>query len=153
MRDGHAIFGEVSSRDDSDPPSRVIEGAESSAGNVDDVQRIYEQTPALLHSINAAGAIEFVTDRWLSHFGYDREEVIGRASTDFLTEESRVFAKGEALPRFFEEGRCEHVPYTWVCKDGSHRDVLLSASSETDAEGRFIRSFAVLQDVTQLREL
>ncbi|MGI9505998.1 MAG: PAS domain S-box protein, partial [Geminicoccaceae bacterium] len=53
---------------------------------------LYEKTPAMLHSIDASGRISSVSDAWLAAMGYERDEVIGRRSTDFLTAESRRYA-------------------------------------------------------------
>ncbi|MEO0984509.1 MAG: PAS domain-containing protein [Cyanobacteria bacterium J06639_14] len=113
-------------------------------------RQLYQSTPALLHSINAAGEIISVSDLWLSTFGYERSEVIGRQSTEFLTPESHQYAVEVVLPEYFKTGMCLNVPYQWVCKDGSIRDVLLSATSEHDESGTFVRSLAILVDVSHL---
>ncbi len=102
-----------------------------------------------MHSINAEGKIELVSNKWLQNFGYTREEVIGQFSTHFLTHESLQLAR-KVLPQFFEQGHCTDIPYTWVCKDGSLRNVLLSATATRDAQGKVTRSLAVLHDVTDL---
>lgn len=109
---------------------------------------LYESAPIMLHSIDMEGRIVAVSDRWLEALGYAREEVLGRRSTEFLTPESQARAAGEVLPAFFREGRCEDVPYQLVRRDGTVRDVLLSATAERDAEGRVVRSLAVMIDVT-----
>lgn len=115
------------------------------------LQAMYETTPAMLHSIDAQGRLLHVSDAWLAGMGYQRDEVIGRPSSDFLTEESRVRAKQEVLPRFFATGRCDEVPYQMVTAGGEVVDVLLSAILERDAMGQPARSLAVVQDVTLRR--
>jgi diguanylate cyclase (GGDEF)-like protein/PAS domain S-box-containing protein len=112
---------------------------------------LYLRTPVMLHSIDAEGRLLSVSYRWLQRLGYTAEEVLGRPSTDFLTEESQRFAREEALPAFFVTGSCEDVPYQLVAADGSVVDVLLSATSERDSEGHIVRSLAVLVDVTEQR--
>ena len=114
-------------------------------------QTLYNRAPVILHSIGVDGKILSVSERWLSTFGYEREEVVGRLSTDFLTEESRRYASDVILPRFFETGEVLDVPYTWVKKSGELVDVLLSATAERDEDGNFVRSLAVLVDVTETR--
>ncbi|MCF8236285.1 MAG: PAS domain S-box protein [Bacteroidales bacterium] len=52
-------------------------------------RNIYNNTPVMLHSINREGKLISVSDYWLEIMGYKREEVIGKPSIDFLTEESR----------------------------------------------------------------
>ncbi len=108
----------------------------------------YESTPAMLHSIGPDGGIIAVSDRWLQELGYDRDEVIGRASTDFLTEESKEIARQEGLPRLFNGGGSDGLEYQFVRKNGELIDVSLSATLERDRDGRPTRSLAVLKDIT-----
>ncbi|WP_428503459.1 PAS domain S-box protein [Roseateles sp.] len=117
----------------------------------DRLQAMYETTPAMLHSIDAKGRLLHVSDAWLACLGYRRDEVIGRLSSDFLAEESRVRASQEVLPRFFETGRCDDVPYQMLTRAGEAVDVLLSAILERDSRGQPVRSLAVVQDVTLRR--
>ncbi|MFN9449928.1 MAG: PAS domain S-box protein [Rubrivivax sp.] len=112
------------------------------------LRQLYEQTPAMLHSIDAQGRLLSVSDHWLDKLGYSRDDVIGRPSTDFLSAESRQRATQEVLPTFFSAGRCERVPYEMIAKDGSPVQVELSAILERDPEGRPARSMAILEDVT-----
>ncbi|NJO38632.1 MAG: PAS domain S-box protein [Rhizobiales bacterium] len=116
-------------------------------------RNLYEGTPAILHSIDAAGRLVIVSDAWLSMMGYERGEVIGRPSIDFLTPESRRYALDVVLPAFRETGRCHDIAYQFVKKTGEIRDVELSATSQLDDAGRFIRSLAVLLDVTERKKI
>jgi PAS domain S-box-containing protein len=115
------------------------------------LRRLYEETPIMLHSIDNKGKLVSVSDMWLERLGYTREEVLGRPSTDFLTPESRIYAKEIGLPLFMKEGMCKDLPYQFVAKDGQVLDTLLSATSEKDPDGNITRSFAVLLDVTEYR--
>ncbi|MBK6683334.1 MAG: PAS domain S-box protein [Deltaproteobacteria bacterium] len=110
---------------------------------------LYERTPAMLHSIDREGRLIYVSDRWLEILGYTRAEVIGRRSTEFLTEASRTYAREVVLPEFLRTGRCEDVEYQFLTKDGRVVDVLLSATSERDEAGEVRQSLAVLADVTE----
>jgi PAS domain S-box-containing protein len=116
------------------------------------VRRLYEATPAILHSIGPDGRILHVSDRWLALMGYRREEVVGRQSSDFLTPASQAHARDVVLPAFFRTGHCDHVEYQFVRRDGSLIDVLLSAVLERDEAGG-ARSLAVLEDVTATKAL
>lgn len=117
----------------------------------DRLRAMYETTPAMLHSIDSQGRLLHVSDAWLACLGYRRDEVIGRLSSDFLTEESRRRAREEVLPAFFKEGRCDEVPYQMVTSRGEIIDVLLSALLERDELGQPRRSLAVTMDVTLRR--
>jgi PAS domain S-box-containing protein len=115
-------------------------------------RRLYEATPAVMHSIDPQGRLLDVSDRWLALLGYRREEVLGRRSSDFLTPASREKAAG-VLPAFFRAGRCDRVSYQFVRSDGQVVDILLSATLERGPDGAALRSLAVLEDVTAQRRL
>jgi PAS domain S-box-containing protein len=117
-----------------------------------DAQRLPSNMPVMFHSINRSGMLIEVSNEWLVRFGYRREEVIGRKSTDFLTEASRRYAQQVVLPAFFENGFCTDVPYQMVTKGGEIREVLLSATAEMDDAGEVERSLAVLTDVTERKQ-
>lgn len=114
-------------------------------------ERIYRATPAMMHTIDADGFIVEVSDFWLSHLGFKRSEVIGRRSTDFLDAESRERALGVELPRLFQMGQNTHAAYRFLRKDGGGVDVLLSSFLERDSDGKPLRSYAILTDVTELK--
>ncbi|NQV03295.1 MAG: PAS domain S-box protein [Bacteroidia bacterium] len=111
-------------------------------------RHIYNNTPVMLHSIDRTGRLISVSDYWLDTFGYERNEVIGRKSVEFLSEKSHRFAEEEVLPEFMRTGICKNVPYQFVKKNGEVIDVLLSAIAEKDDDGNVICSLAVLNDVT-----
>ena len=112
------------------------------------LRRLYEATPAMLHSIDPQGRLLTVTGHWLDSLGYTREEVIGKPFADFMTEASRE-QRGLALQAYFATGRCEDVAYQLVRKNGEIIDVLLSAVLDRDGSGQPLRSMTVMQNVTQ----
>jgi PAS domain S-box-containing protein len=133
--------------------SQLLAATSRLADSEQRVRRLYEATPALLHSIGPDGRILNVSDRWLALMGYERHEVIGRLSSDFLAPASQAHARDVVLPAFFRNGRCDRVEYQFVRRDGSLIDVLLSATLERDADGATAQSLAVLEDVTATRAL
>lgn len=114
-------------------------------------RRFYESTPALLQSIDTDGRLVFVSDAWLTRFGYTRPEVIGRRSTEFLTAESREYARKTVVPAFFLSGRCDNIAYEMICKSGEIVEVDLSAIIERDENTGNDISLAVILDVTERR--
>ncbi|MEJ2086657.1 MAG: PAS domain S-box protein [Acidobacteriota bacterium] len=110
---------------------------------------LYTATPALLHSIDREYRLLDVSETWLDVLGYERDEVIGRPVTDFMTPDSERKARGGVLENFIKEGYVRDVEYEIVKKDGDVIDVLLSAIAEYDEQGAFARSLAVLNDVTE----
>jgi len=132
---------------------QLLEATSQLAESEQRVRRLYEATPAILHSIGPDGRILHVSDRWLELLGYRRDEVVGRPSSDFLTPASQAQARDVVLPAFFRNGHCDRVEYQFVRRDGGLVDVLLSAVLERDEHGGSARSLAVLEDVTATRAL
>src|SRR5690606_38613787 len=114
---------------------------------------LYNKTPVMMHSIDHSGRIVSVSDAWLERLGYQRDEVIGRRSVEFLTPESRQYAEREVLPAFFDSGSCRNVSYRMRAKNGEIVDVMLSATAECKVDGAILRSLAVLIDVTEARRV
>lgn len=113
----------------------------------------YEKTPAMLHSIDDQGRLASVSDAWLTAMGYQRDEVIDRPFTDFLTTKSKRFAEEIVWPAYRALGHCEDIPYQFVTKDGDTRDMELSATLQSDDNGNHIRSLAILLDVTERKQI
>lgn len=114
------------------------------------LRMLYEQTPAMLYSIDPEGRLLTVSDQWLAGLGYTREEVLGRPAVDFLSPGSREAVLTEYLPRLWRIGRNDRLSLQMVRRDGTVLDVLLSAVLERDPEGRPLRALAVIEDVTAL---
>lgn len=109
-------------------------------------------TPTMLHSIDNQGLIEEVSDLWLSKLGYTWSEVIGRPSIEFLSEASARYAREVVLPTFFVTGVCE-VEYEMRRKDGVLIPVRLRGVAVRSESGAFLRSIAVIEDLTEQRAL
>ena len=135
--------------------TRAHSGAATSAFEAS-LRRMMDQrmaaTPAMLQSIDESGRLVSVSDAWLAKFGYERDEVLGRPSTDFLTGASREFAIKEVLPAFFRVGRCDNVQYRMVKKNGEEIDVLMSGVVSDDPCGGGRVSLAVVTDISALVE-
>ena len=111
----------------------------------------FSKLPIMAHSIDQRGILIDVSDFWLQKMGYIKADVIGRPSTDFLTEESKKYANEIALPEYFKKQFVENVPYQFVTKDGTIIDVLMSATALKDQKGNFECSLATMVDITELR--
>lgn len=110
-------------------------------------ENLYNQTPAMMHSIDASGKIISVSEFWLEKMGYTKEEVLNKMSTDFLTEESKkvVSVNFNKLKR---TGYLKNTSLQFQKKSGKVMDVLLSATTERNPDGSFLRSLAVITDIT-----
>ncbi len=114
---------------------------------------LYERTPVMMHSVDVERRLVAVNDAWLARLGYERAEVLGRRSTEFLAPESRQRAEASVIPRFMQDGAIRDIDYQMLTKTGEVVDVQLSAIWETDAEGGLLRTLAVLKDVTEHRRV
>jgi two-component system cell cycle sensor histidine kinase/response regulator CckA len=108
--------------------------------------------PMMLHSIDSTGCITEVSDLWLERLGYTWDEVIGHKSTEFLTEASARYATEVVLPAFFATGACD-VEYDMRRKDGSVFPARLRGVAVRNERGAFVRSIAVIEDLTERRAL
>jgi PAS domain S-box-containing protein len=108
---------------------------------------LYRDTPLPLHSLDPRGCIDQVSDAWLALLGYARHEVIGRPLTDFMTEDSKTRRADVDWAILRQGGELKDVEYRLVKKSGEVIDVLLSARV-VQTEGRLVRTFAGLVDVT-----
>ncbi len=110
---------------------------------------LYEQTPAMLHSIDAQGRLISVSDHWLAVLGYERDEVLGRKSVEFLTAASRKYAINVAMPEFYRRGWTKDIDFQFIKKNGEVIDVLLSAIVVPGTKDRERHALVVLIDVTE----
>lgn len=110
---------------------------------------LYNNTPAMLHSVDPDGRLVSVSEYWLEIMGYERCEVIGKMITDFFTDESRKLAIEVVMPEFFKKGSYKDAQYRFVKKNGEEIDILLSAIADRDSAGKIIRSLAISIDVTE----
>ncbi len=111
--------------------------------------QLYEQTPAMMHSIDTDGLLLSVSDRWLAVMGYLREDVIGRRALDFFTEDSRR-ARQHDLQQLWASGRHTSGLLQVKRQDGSLLDIVASAMVQYDDAGQALRALVVTDDVTEL---
>ena len=88
---------------------------------------IFQHAPVILIAMNEEGAIVKVNEKWLASMGYEAKEVLGRKSTEFMTEESGAQAMTDAHPLFWQVGKAHSIGCEMVRKDGRVFDVLLDA--------------------------
>ena len=111
-------------------------------------QDLYQRTPALMHSLDHEGRLTTVSDRWLEFLGYTRDEVLGRRSIEFITEETRERALAEHFPRLRREGYVDDADTQFVKKTGEIVDARLSSVVVRDGRGEIQQILAVFEDVT-----
>jgi PAS domain S-box-containing protein len=113
-----------------------------------EVQDLYENAPTGYHSLDANGNFVMVNQTELNWLGYTREEMVGRAAGDFMTEASRgVF--GEYFARFRQRGWLKDIELDLVRRDGTILPVSLNATAIRDEAGNFVMSRSTLFDITE----
>ena len=96
---------------------------------------LFERAPVMMHSINREGRLVKVNRLWLATLGYDKDEVIGQKSVDFMTDESRLLAIQDTLPRFWQAGSDRSIRYGFLRKNGRVLNLLLDAEAVSGTEG------------------
>ena len=99
------------------------------------LRALFDSAAVMMHSIDDEGRIIDVNSRWLEIMGYRREEVVGKRSVSFLTEESRARAINDTLPLFWEVGSARSVSHQFVTKENAIIDTLLDAEVVPGALG------------------
>ena len=112
---------------------------------------LYERAPVMMHSVDREGRLVGANRRWLRRLGYTRGEILGRKSTDFLTDESRLRAVEDTLPLFWRVGSAHSVGYRFVPKNGRVFDVFLDAEVSYTASGHML-SYAAIRKAHDLRQ-
>lgn len=117
--------------------------------NEERFRRLYSRSPLALHSLNAEGIIEYVSESWLRMLGFSREEVVGSRLTRFIPQAPL----GEALlvaVNAARDGVFEHE-YRIRTGRGDMLDVVLSSRVERDADGAVTAVLGGLTNVTERR--
>ncbi len=110
---------------------------------------LFEQSPVMMHRVDAEGKVVEVNEQWLQNLGYERHEALGRDTFSFMTESSRQYALEVVLPELREKQIVRNVPYTFVKKNGDTLDVLLTGTVHYDDEGNLLDSLAIAIDITE----
>ncbi|MEM9787700.1 MAG: ATP-binding protein [Pseudomonadota bacterium] len=119
----------------------------------DPFEPLFQAAPILMHSINEHGVLLKASRFWADKLGYKIDEMVGRKSVEFLTEQSQIYARDVVLPEFFRTGSIYNIPYDFVRKDGKIVPVLMSAIAQYDAEGAYVRSLAIMFDNTEAKRV
>jgi PAS domain S-box-containing protein len=144
-------FGEMHSQ----LPKTTIEELHPLATAMAELQQemeIKNQSPVMIHSVDAEGRLIFVNHYWLESLGFQRHEVMGHPLSDFQTAASKLRDAAD-FARFLEQGSTRNLSLEFVTKGGDIRRHLLSAQAIRDAEGNFVRSIAVMIDITEKLEV
>ncbi|QFI67227.1 diguanylate cyclase/phosphodiesterase (GGDEF & EAL domain) with PAS/PAC sensor(s) [Sinorhizobium alkalisoli] len=108
----------------------------------------YNQTPAMLFSLDAEGRLTAVSDYWLLATGYSRDAVIGRTFTDFIDAHWREAYRLRLRAGTADSPANSEVTLPFRKADGEFMTVLIL---ETETKGGET-SLSVMTDVTALKQ-
>lgn len=117
----------------------------------DHYQKLYDDAPDMMHSVDKKGNIIICNQTELKILGYKTEEFIGSALKDLIVPEERdtCTRKMESLKTAgFFEGEI-----TLLAKDGRRIPVFIRSKAIYDKDGLFLMSDAVLRDITEKKSL
>jgi len=110
---------------------------------------LYNRTPIALHSSDKNGNLVDVNDTWLEMLGFERHAVIGRSPSVFMTEASAQIFHTRAWPEMLASaGMVRAVDYQFVTAAGRVLDGRLAARGVFDENGRLIRTWCTIADIT-----
>jgi PAS domain S-box-containing protein len=110
---------------------------------------LYRATPAMLYTVDPEGRIILCSDRWLRKMGYQREEVLGRYISEFMTPSSQALLSGGRLRQLISTGNLDNERREFINREGQVMEVLISAHAERDTQGRVTRLLVAMKDVTE----
>jgi PAS domain S-box-containing protein len=110
---------------------------------------LFRESAVMMHAVDADGVVRDVSDKWLEVMGYERHEVLGQRSVEFLDPVSRHEVVEKHLPLVSERGYVSNLELRFRRKNGTPLDVLLSARLLRDRRGNFVRTLATLVDITE----
>lgn len=88
----------------------------------------------------------YVNLRFAEMLGYAADEMVGHHLQEFLDEENRAVARGQAAER--RAGRHDHFELAWTARDGRKVYTLVSPKPVFGGDGQFAGSFATLTDIS-----
>jgi PAS domain S-box-containing protein len=108
----------------------------------------FENAPVGLHWLGSDGVVLRVNQTELDMLGYSREEFVGQHISNFHVHRSII---DDILDRLARGKRIHDCPAKMRCKDGSIREVLISASVLFE-NGKFIHTCCFSADVTERKQ-
>ncbi|MFK8184274.1 MAG: PAS domain S-box protein [Phormidesmis sp.] len=134
-------------------------------------RHLYEETPAMLHSVDADGGIVSVSHYWLEKLGYQRHEVIGQPIAKFLEQSpdegvsqadhgataTANIAANDMSHDLPEPATHRDVPCQFLKKDGDRIDALISSIGECTTSApqqpTAYRTLSVSVDITERKKV
>ncbi len=132
---------------------REKEQREEAARREANTRNLYQETPAMMCSVNLEGRITNVNQALLRRLGYEAHEILGCKANSFLTLESARYSTGAMFPHFMHDRQIDNLDYQFLTKSGERLDAKVSAIWELDADHNPKQALCVIRDVTAEKRL
>ncbi|MCK5246446.1 PAS domain S-box protein, partial [Candidatus Bipolaricaulota bacterium] len=97
------------------------------------------------------GILQYANEQYCQIMGRSRDELIGIATDQFMTSESKAQFAQQMLHR--REGTASSYELSFVRPDGAEVSTLVSPQPIVDARGVFRGSFATVSEITSMKEI
>ena len=115
------------------------------------IDALVDQAPVMMHVVNQESEIVGVNQQWLKEMGYRKQDVVGRAWTEFLTVESRARIVANVLPLCLQVGKVRSVGVDLVRRDSRVLHRLFDGDRDGSSGGKGYR-YAAFFDPHQGRQ-
>lgn len=117
---------------------------------LEQLERIYNTTPAMLCSCNADGILTSVSDHWTTTVAAKRDDVLGQSIERFLDTASIPLFRANVLSAVSTGRHVHDVPVKLHSQDCRSIDILLSAVPDFGVDGK-TTILCVMSDVSLLK--
>jgi PAS domain S-box-containing protein len=115
------------------------------------IRSLYDNTPVMMHSVDAGGRVIEVNQFWLDKLGYERREVLGKPVAEFAAPEFQEFVRVDLMAKLIRDGFVKDVELQGRKKNGELLDLIASSMLKRDSDGKFLQSQTFLVDTTEQR--
>lgn len=130
---------------------KLFDAKQALQKQVDESNDLYNNAPCGYHSTCSDETIFCINDTELKWLGYNRDEIVGKRISDFMTQEGRKIYQ-EVFPVFKETGYVNNLEICYVRKDGTILPVLLTGNAIFDDEGNYFMSRSTVTDNTERKQ-
>ncbi|MCC9165768.1 PAS domain S-box protein [Pontibacter harenae] len=111
-------------------------------------RHIFESFQDVYYRSSVKGVVELASPSVYNLLGYTEEEITGlQTSKLYVSPEDRE----HLVNKVFEEGSIRDYELKMVCKDGSHKTVIIDSQIVNDTEGTPVALEGVIRDVSELK--
>jgi len=127
---------------------KLFDAKQKLQNQVDEINDLYNNAPCGYHSTSPEGTILCINDTELKWLGYNRDELVGKKISEFMTPEGlNVYRK--VFPVFKETGFINNLELSYLRKDGTILPVLFTGNAIFDEDGNYLMSRSTITDNTE----